>query len=72
MEETSRELDTNERLSLFLKDPAKDDDGLDSVTVCRKMSVCNAGHGMGWDGTSIRLPQSLLSQCAREMSGIIV
>ena len=27
MEETSRELDTNERLSLFLKDPAKDGDG---------------------------------------------
>ena len=26
---------------------------LDSVTVCRKMSVCNAGHGKGWDGTSV-------------------
>ena len=29
---------------------------LDSVTVCRKMSVCNAGHGMGWDGTSYDFP----------------
>ena len=44
---------------------------LELVTVGKKMSVCNVGHRMGQAGTSERSPKSVLSQSAREMSGIV-